>query len=114
MVEASSVVDGQFRLAGMQPRRGQSLELVDWYDRQFDRLGVTLRLNTLTIVTPDPFVGKELSRASTDGMVRLRLGAFGCGCWPGTGWFAGMATGCRRLGYRLMRSMKGRKVGIAI
>jgi hypothetical protein len=46
IVEASGVVGGQFRLAGMQPRRGQILELMDWYERQFDKLGVTLRLNT--------------------------------------------------------------------
>ncbi|MBL9052806.1 MAG: FAD-dependent oxidoreductase, partial [Tabrizicola sp.] len=46
IVEASGVVGGQFRLAGMQPRRGQILELMDWYERQFDRLGVRLRLNT--------------------------------------------------------------------
>ncbi len=46
IVEASGVVGGQFRLAGMQPRRGQILELLDWYERQFDGLGVRLRLNT--------------------------------------------------------------------
>lgn len=46
IVEASGVVGGQFRLAGMQPRRGQILDLMDWYERQFDRLGVRLRLNT--------------------------------------------------------------------
>ncbi len=46
IVEASGVVGGQLRLAGMQPRRGQILELMDWYERQLDQLGVTLRLNT--------------------------------------------------------------------
>lgn len=46
VVEALPVVGGQFRLAGMQPRRGQILELMDWYERQFERLGVRLRLNT--------------------------------------------------------------------
>ena len=46
IVEASGVVGGQFRLAGMQPRRGQILELLGWYERQFDKLGVKLRLNT--------------------------------------------------------------------
>jgi hypothetical protein len=40
------VIGGQFRLAGMQPRRAQILELMDWYERQFEKLGVTLRLNT--------------------------------------------------------------------
>lgn len=30
----------------MQPRRGQITDLLGWYERQLDRLGVTLRLNT--------------------------------------------------------------------
>jgi len=46
VVEALPQIGGQFRLAGMQPRRGQILDLMEWYERQFDRLGVTLRLNT--------------------------------------------------------------------
>lgn len=46
IVEALPVVGGQFRLAGMQPRRAQILDLMDWYERQFTKLGVTLRLNT--------------------------------------------------------------------
>ncbi len=46
IVEALPVIGGQFRLAGMQPRRAQILELMDWYERQFEKLGVTLRLNT--------------------------------------------------------------------
>ncbi len=47
IAEAQPQVGGQFRLAGLQPRRGQILELLDWYERQFARLGVTLRLNTI-------------------------------------------------------------------
>ncbi|MBL9073944.1 FAD-dependent oxidoreductase [Tabrizicola sp.] len=164
VVEALPMVGGQFRLAGMQPRRGQILELMDWYERQFDRLGVKLRLNTyldeqeiaehpaevvvvatgslpdetgfqrwvpqqaslpgieagsvwspeavlrrearlgdavvvydegsnwrgvgtawalaeqgkkVTIVTPEAFVGKEISRTAADGVVRRRLGGLG-------------------------------------
>lgn len=46
IVEALPVTGGQFRLAGMQPRRAQILDLLDWYERQFTNLGVTLRLNT--------------------------------------------------------------------
>ena len=45
IVEALPVIGGQFRLAGMQPRRAQILDLMDWYERQFEKLGVTLRLN---------------------------------------------------------------------
>ena len=46
IVEALPVIGGQFRLAGLQPRRAQILDLMDWYERQFTNLGVTLRLNT--------------------------------------------------------------------
>ncbi len=46
IVEALPVIGGQFRLAGQQPRRAQILDLMDWYERQFTKLGVTLRLNT--------------------------------------------------------------------
>lgn len=46
LVEAAPQIGGQFRLAGLQPRRAQILDLLDWYERQFARLGVTLRLNT--------------------------------------------------------------------
>jgi thioredoxin reductase len=46
LAEATPQLGGQFRLAGLQPRRSQILELIDWYERQLDRLGVTVRLNT--------------------------------------------------------------------
>jgi 2,4-dienoyl-CoA reductase-like NADH-dependent reductase (Old Yellow Enzyme family) len=45
IAEAQPRIGGQFRLAGLQPRRAQILDLLAWYERQFDRLGVTLRLN---------------------------------------------------------------------
>ncbi len=44
--EAQPRIGGQFRLAGEQPRRAQILDLLDWYDRQFARLGVTLHHNS--------------------------------------------------------------------
>ena len=46
LTEASDRLGGQFRLAGMQPRRGQILDLLDWYARQLEQLGVEVRLNT--------------------------------------------------------------------
>ena len=46
IVEALPVTGGQFRLAGLQPRRAQILDLLDWYERQLTNLNVTLRLNT--------------------------------------------------------------------
>lgn len=164
IVEASSVIGGQFRLAGLQPRRAQILDLLDWYERQFTTLDVSLRLNTyldeddiaahpadtvilatgslpdetgfqrwlpseprlpgmdagnvwspeavlrrearlgdavvvydeggnwrgvgtawalaeqgkqVTIVTPDPYVGKEITRTAADGPARRRMGKLG-------------------------------------
>lgn len=44
--EASNLLGGNFRLAGMQPRRAQILDLIDWYERQLGKLGVDVRLNT--------------------------------------------------------------------
>ena len=46
LVEAAPDLGGQFRLAGMQPRRGQILDFLDWYERQLTRLQVAVRLNT--------------------------------------------------------------------
>ncbi len=45
--EAAAQLGGQFRLAGLQPRRGQILELLDWYESELRRLGVTVVLNSL-------------------------------------------------------------------
>ncbi len=46
LVEAGPQLGGAFRLAGLQPRRSQITELIEWYGRQLDRLGVTVRTNT--------------------------------------------------------------------
>lgn len=46
IAEAAAQIGGQFRLAGMQPRRGQILDLLDWYERQFTKLQVKLSLNS--------------------------------------------------------------------
>ena len=46
LAEASDKLGGQFRLAGMQPRRTQILDLIDWYQRQLERLQVEVRYNT--------------------------------------------------------------------
>ena len=40
LAEALGDLGGQFRLAGLAPRRGQITELIGWYLRQFERLGV--------------------------------------------------------------------------
>lgn len=46
LAEAGHRLGGQFRLAGLQPRRGQITELIQWYERQLDRLEVEVRYNT--------------------------------------------------------------------
>ncbi len=46
LAEAGPQLGGQFRLAGLQPRRGQITDLIAWYEGQLARLGVDLRLNT--------------------------------------------------------------------
>jgi 2,4-dienoyl-CoA reductase-like NADH-dependent reductase (Old Yellow Enzyme family)/pyruvate/2-oxoglutarate dehydrogenase complex dihydrolipoamide dehydrogenase (E3) component len=46
LVEASDKLGGQFRLAGMQPRRSQILDLLEWYERQLKKLGVSVQYNS--------------------------------------------------------------------
>ena len=46
LAEASGELGGQFRLAGMQPRRGQILDLMDWYARQLEKLQVEVRYHS--------------------------------------------------------------------
>jgi 2,4-dienoyl-CoA reductase-like NADH-dependent reductase (Old Yellow Enzyme family)/thioredoxin reductase len=46
LAEASSRLGGNFLLAGLQPRRGQIIDLIEWYERQLDKFGVDIRLNT--------------------------------------------------------------------
>ena len=43
LCEALGDLGGQFRLAGLAPRRGQITELMGWYLRQFEQLGVEVR-----------------------------------------------------------------------
>lgn len=44
LAEAANQLGGNFRLAGMQPRRGQILDLLEWYERQLAKLNVDVRL----------------------------------------------------------------------
>ena len=46
LVEALGDPGGQFRLAGLTPRRGQITDLIGWYLRQFEKLGVEVRYFT--------------------------------------------------------------------
>jgi 2,4-dienoyl-CoA reductase-like NADH-dependent reductase (Old Yellow Enzyme family) len=46
LAEASDKLGGQFRLAGLQPRRQQITGYLDWFERQLTRLQVKVLLNT--------------------------------------------------------------------
>ncbi|APG83380.1 N-methylproline demethylase StcD [Sinorhizobium americanum CCGM7] len=46
LAEAADRLGGAFRLAGEQPRRAQILDLIRWYEVQFEKLSVEVRLNT--------------------------------------------------------------------
>ena len=46
LAEASDKLGGQFRLAGLQPRRHQIIDYLDWFERQLARLQVKVMLNT--------------------------------------------------------------------
>ena len=45
--EAGAALGGQFRLAGLQPRRGQITDLIGWYEGQLAKLGVAVHLNSV-------------------------------------------------------------------
>jgi len=46
LAEASGDLGGQFRLAGLQPRRGQITELIEWYERQLEILNVEVKFHS--------------------------------------------------------------------
>jgi len=62
LAEASHQLGGRFRLAGMQPRRAQILDLIAWYEGQLEKLQVTLRLNT-------PMDGEEVANFGAEATV---------------------------------------------
>jgi 2,4-dienoyl-CoA reductase-like NADH-dependent reductase (Old Yellow Enzyme family)/thioredoxin reductase len=46
LAEASERLGGRFRLAGMQPRRAQILDLIDWYETQLTKLQVKVNYSS--------------------------------------------------------------------
>ena len=44
LLERGAALGGQFRLAGLQPSRGQITDLIAWFARRLDTLGVDVRL----------------------------------------------------------------------
>lgn len=71
LAEAGPRIGGAFRLAGLQPRRSQILELLDWYERELQRLGVALRLNT-------PIDAEDVPAFAADAVV-VATGSLPCG-----------------------------------
>ena len=67
LAEATGQLGGQFRLAGLQPRRAQILDLMDWYARQFEKLQVQVRYNA--------FLSAEDIRAENPDVVVLATGS---------------------------------------
>jgi 2,4-dienoyl-CoA reductase-like NADH-dependent reductase (Old Yellow Enzyme family)/thioredoxin reductase len=62
LAEAAPDVGGRFRLAGLQPRRGQILDLIQWYESELARLGVDVARNTP--IDPD-----DIDTGAWDGVV---------------------------------------------
>jgi 2,4-dienoyl-CoA reductase-like NADH-dependent reductase (Old Yellow Enzyme family)/pyruvate/2-oxoglutarate dehydrogenase complex dihydrolipoamide dehydrogenase (E3) component len=62
LAEASGRLGGQFRLAGLQPRRAQILDLIAWYEGQLERLEVKVRTNA-------PLETEEIRRIGADVVV---------------------------------------------
>ncbi len=62
LVEAGPELGGAFRLAGLQPRRSQITELIEWYERQLRQLGVTVLVNR-------PIDGDEAAAFGTDEII---------------------------------------------
>jgi len=65
LMEASDKLGGQFRLAGMQPRRAQILDLLDWYESELKRLGVAVHFNTLADAESIRAVGADIVLLAT-------------------------------------------------
>src|SRR5215472_13489710 len=62
LAEASDKLGGQFRLAGMQPRRAQILDLLQWYEGQLQKLQVRVMLTT-------PMAAAEIAGSGADEVV---------------------------------------------
>lgn len=59
LAEASARLGGNFLLAGQQPRRAQILDLIEWYERQLQKLQVEVRLGTYVEADDIPSFGVD-------------------------------------------------------
>jgi 2,4-dienoyl-CoA reductase-like NADH-dependent reductase (Old Yellow Enzyme family) len=81
LLEAGPQVGGQFRLAGLQPRRGQITNLLGWYERQLGHLQVRVMLNTfaeaadIRALDPDAVILATGSLPDPEGFQRWMPGA---------------------------------------
>ncbi len=62
LAEAGPMLGGNFRLAGLQPRRSQITELIAWYERQLERLDVKVLFDT-------PLLAEEITAFGADSVV---------------------------------------------
>ena len=62
LAEAAPELGGQMRLAGNQPRRGQILDLLAWYENELSRLQVEVRRNA-------PIEADDVAELSPDAVV---------------------------------------------
>lgn len=62
LAEAGPELGGRFRYAGLQPRRGQITDLIGWWNRELERLGVEIQYNT-------PIDADEVSGYDADAIV---------------------------------------------
>ncbi|MBS1269492.1 MAG: putative N-methylproline demethylase [Gammaproteobacteria bacterium] len=59
LAEASPRLGGRFFYAGLQPRRGQIAELIEWWTRELERCGVEVRYNTPVEARDVPAYGAD-------------------------------------------------------
>jgi 2,4-dienoyl-CoA reductase-like NADH-dependent reductase (Old Yellow Enzyme family)/thioredoxin reductase len=80
LAEASGELGGQFRLAGLQPRRAQVLDLIAWYERQLTQLQVEVHYNRyleadeVRALAPDAVVVATGSQPAGDGFQKALPG----------------------------------------
>ena len=59
LAEAGPKLGGAFRLAGLQPRRAQITELIEWYTRELERLDVRVMTNAPMLAADIVAIGAE-------------------------------------------------------
>ena len=68
LAEASDKLGGQFRLAGLTPRRHQIIDYLDWFERQLTKLQVKVMLNTPLDAVETKAMGADVVIVATGSM----------------------------------------------